>query len=294
MPRDRWSDDWRAFTASKPIPVEDGIATRKQRGAMADTWWSQRFITMLESFGLGGRMDRGRRYARKGQVMSIDVEPGTLHARVQGSRSEPYDVAISMRSPSAKQWNALTDVMNARVGFAARLLAGELPPELEATFDDVGVALFPASWRDMKAKCSCPDYGNPCKHIAAVLYVFADQLDDDPWLLLAWKGRSREELLQPLLTRSALARGTGTATAADGSALPDDHGLPPWWPLAPGGGEQRLGAAALGDLLTTPAEPADAVLARMDPIDLAVRGERLTTVLRPAYKAIGLLASPPG
>ncbi|HEX4976430.1 MAG TPA: hypothetical protein VFV40_01065, partial [Nocardioides sp.] len=79
MPRRRsWDDPWNRYPESRPIPTADGIATSKQRGAMASTWWSKRFTDVLESYGLGTRMQRGRRYARAGQVLSIDVTPGLL------------------------------------------------------------------------------------------------------------------------------------------------------------------------------------------------------------------------
>jgi uncharacterized Zn finger protein len=272
MPRDRWSD-WDDFPPSKPIAVEGGLATRKQRGAMADTWWSQRFVDMLESFGLGGRMERGRRYARKGQVISIDVEAGTLWSRVQGSRAEPYVVSIGVPAPTKAQWSMVIDTMAGRVGFVARLLAGEVPPDLETVFADAGVPLFPRTWNDVRADCSCPDFGNPCKHIAAVLYVFADQLDDDPWLLLEWMGRTREELLAPL-------RGKGGAAAGR-----VDHGLPPWWPLEPGRDHEGA-TTALDSALTTAADPPDAVLSRLEPLDVTVRGVPLPELLRTAYEAM--------
>lgn len=272
MPRERWSN-WNEFPPSKPIAVEGGLVTRKQRGAMAESWWSQRFVDMLESFGLGGRMERGRRYARKGQVLSIDVTPGTLHARVQGSRQTPYDVVIAIRTPTKPQWSKLIDAMSERVGFVARLLAGEIPPDLEAAFDDIGVPLFPPSWRDVRADCSCPDFGDPCKHVAAVLYVFADQLDDDPWLLLEWKGRTRDELLAPLRKKGGAANERA------------HHGLPPWWPLEPGR-DHEAATAMLDSALTAAADPADAVLARLEPIDVTVTGLQMRDLLAHAYPAM--------
>src|SRR3954449_5635080 len=198
MPRRRWDDPWQRYPASVPLPAEGGLATSRQRGAMAATWWSGRFVEVLESYGLGGRMQRGRRYARKGQVLSLQVDAGTMAAQVQGARRTPYLVTVALPAPTATQWSAIDAAMRAKVGFVARLLAGEVPPDLEDVFDAAGVALFPGRWEELRAKCSCPDWENPCKHIAAVLYVFADQLDTDPWLLLAWRGRTREQVLEPL------------------------------------------------------------------------------------------------
>ena len=228
MPRRSYDEDdddvygsgrWGGFPESKPIPVDGGVVTSKKRGAMAATWWSQRFTTVLESYGLGSRMQRGRRYARAGQVLSVEVASGRLAARVQGSRSRPYQVIAGLPAPTATQWERITDAMRAKVGFVARLLDGDMPPELEELFTATGVALFPKSYGALRAQCTCPDPENPCKHIAAVLYVFADRLDVDPWLLLAWRGRTRDQLLGPL---AQMATEAHAATVA------------PWWPFPPG------------------------------------------------------------
>lgn len=274
MPRRRWDDPWQKYPASKPLPAEGGLATSKQRGAMAETWWSRRFIEVLESYGLGARMQRGRRYARGGQVLSLDVRTATIAAQVQGSRRTPYLVTISLPEPTAQQWAAIDEAMRSKVGFVARLLAGEVPADLEAVFATAGVALFPQTWKELRADCSCPDWENPCKHIAAVLYVFADQLDRDPWLLLAWRGRTRDQVLEPL---------QGSA----GSATPGDD-VAPWWPF-PGGTMPPS-----GDLVTAEVRPADldrpdAVLDGLEQLDVLVARAPFRELIRPAYEQ--LLAS---
>lgn len=266
----RWDASWDRYPASKPLTAEGGIATRRQRGQMADTWWSKRFIDVLESYGLGARMQRGRRYARAGQVLSLDVEPGLIAAQVQGSRRTPYVVTIQTSQPSEVQWRKLDDAFRSRIGFVARLLAGELPPELEDVFADTGVQLFPTRWSELRARCNCPDSENPCKHIAAVLYVFADQLDTDPWLALAWRGRDREQLL------AALQPGSG----ADATAAP----LPAWWPLRPGLSLVTSIPRSVPD--ATPADPADRILTRLEPLDAAVGQTPVVELLRPVYEVL--------
>jgi uncharacterized Zn finger protein len=271
MPRFRSDDWWRYDESRGPLPA-DGLVTSKQRGAMAETWWSQRFVAMLESYGLGGRMQRGRRYARTGQVLSLEVMPAVLRAEVQGSRPTPYVVTIEYKPPSRQQWDAIEAVLAARVGFVARLLAGEVPPELEAVFADASVDLFPPTWSRLDARCNCPDWGNPCKHIAAVLYVFADQLDVDPWLLLAWRGRDRDALLSPIVTR-------GAATTT-----PRPPAITPWWPFA----DARLPELSGVDpaLVVDVPDPPDAVLRRLDPLPIAVRGTPIVDLLRAAYESV--------
>ena len=161
-------------------------------------------------------MERGRRYARQGQLVSFEVRPGIVLAQVQGSRRAPYVVTITVATVTDTQWAEVERTIASKLSFAAQLLAGEVPPELERVFDDVGVSLLPVRWGDLRAACSCPDDENPCKHIAAVLYVFADQLDDDPWLLLRWRGRTRDQVLRHL---------------ADAHDRPAE--VAPWWPLLP-------------------------------------------------------------
>jgi uncharacterized Zn finger protein len=277
-PRSSPPGDGRApwYEPSRPRPVEGGLATSKQRGAMAATWWSQRFVAVLESYGLGARMQRGRRYARQGQVIALDVDPGLLTAQVQGSRARPYRVEIAWPALGPASWAVVQSAFASRAGLAARLLAGEVPPDLEAVFESAGVPLFPRRWAHLRARCSCPDWENPCKHLAAVLYVFADQLDADPWLLLAWRGRDRAAVLAAL--RSGRTRR---------DARPPDDGLPVWWPLHAGAPAppERTADAALIDLDLVRPDRADAVLQRLDRLTVSVGPVPLTELLLPAYEA---------
>ena len=267
---DRWDDRWAGYAPSKPLAAKDGIATSKTRGAMAETWWSKRFVDVLESFGLGGRMTRGRAYARKGQVLSLDVAAGLLKAKVQGSRPTPYAVTVRIVVPSLKQWTKIDDALRSRMGYAARLLAGEVPNDLEDVFSAAGSALFPTRWTDLRATCSCPDWGDPCKHQAALLYVFADQLDRDPWRLLAWHGRSRDDIL---------ALFTGHASTGDNAVE-----IAPWWPLRPGAGPAP-GALPIAIPTGEPAIPAHAVLTRLGELDATANGSLVVDLLREAYRS---------
>lgn len=268
----RWNDPWRTFPSSRPIPVEGGLTTRRQRGAMAESWWSRRFVEVLESYGLGARMQRGRRYARTGQVMSLDISAGLLAAQVQGSRRTPYLVTIGVTTPTARQWRVIDKALGARVGLTADLLAGEVPPQLEEVFAEARTPLFPLHWADLRARCTCPDSANPCKHVAAVLYVFADRLDTDPWLLLEWRGRGRDDVLAAI----------GLATAAPHT----ESALPPWWPLRPGeplpDGTRHVAA----DLPPSSPARSDAVLRRLDDLDVSAWHDPATSFLGSLYTAL--------
>lgn len=265
----RW-DDWGRYPPSKPLPAEGGIASSKRRGPMAESWWSRRFTSVLESYGLGGRMQRGRRYARTGQVLDLDVQAGKLAAHVQGSRPTPYLVTIAVAEPTRAQWKRIDTAIHSKVGFVATLLSGEVPHELEEVFGGAGVALFPSRWSDLRTSCNCPDWGDPCKHIAAVLYVFADQLDSDPWLALAFRGRTREQVLGSL---------TPAAAASQAEAE-----VAPWWPFAPGPlpalPESELGAGAVA---ADPERP-DAVLDSLEVLPVEIGGVGFVELLRPLYR----------
>ena len=162
------------------------------------TWWSQRFIGVLESFGLGSRLDRGRRYARLGNVVELDVVSGAVHARVKGSRSDAYRVLIGVERLTDEEWARVCRSLSQRAMYLAQLLSGEMPEDVEDAFRGSRVSVFPKRPNDLQAMCNCPDDANPCKHIAAVLYVLAAVFDKDPFLVFAWRGRTREALIDEL------------------------------------------------------------------------------------------------
>jgi uncharacterized Zn finger protein len=186
--------DYRFFERSKPRKVKGGIKAQNKRGAFGTTWWAKRWIAVLESFDIGARLQRGRTYARGGQVISINVEKGEVTAKVQGSRPKPYDVTIQVKGLTDADWKKLAGALSKQALFAAKLLAGEMPQDIEQTFKDVGLSLFPTKLGDLKTDCSCPDDSNPCKHIAAVYYLLGEEFDRDPFLIFKLRGLSREEL----------------------------------------------------------------------------------------------------
>jgi len=147
---------------------------------------------------MGNRLQRGRGYARKGQVLSLQVDAGSVTARVQGSRSRPYRVRIGLQAFGKAQWAGLERELAGNAWYLATLLAGEMPDDIEDVFAGVGLSLFPASAGELSLDCSCPDWEVPCKHLAATFYLLAESFDDDPFRILAWRGRPREDLLDNL------------------------------------------------------------------------------------------------
>jgi uncharacterized Zn finger protein len=226
----------------------DGIRAKTQSGEFGETWWARRWVNVLESFGYGGRLARGRTYARGGAVVSLEIGRGNATARVQGSRPSPYTVRLSMPPLKDEQWDRAIDAMAEQAIVSAKLLAGEMPLEIEEAFAAAEVPLFPRSARDLATTCSCPDPANPCKHIAAVYYLLGERFDSDPFLLLQLRGRDKEQLIAALRARRA-------ESAAD-LELPDE-------PIV-----ER--APALAELLAafdTPAEPLGAIAPQIAPPD---------------------------
>jgi uncharacterized Zn finger protein len=195
----RW-DYWDYYEQKPAREVRGGIKAQSKRGAFGESWWAKRWIAVLESFDLGARLSRGRSYARKGQVMNVDISKGTVKAKVQGSSSRPYRITIEIKALAERDWKKLAQALSAEAVFAAKLLAGEMPQEIEQVFKRAGLSLFPAKLRDLETDCSCPDWSNPCKHIAAVYYLLGEEFDRDPFLLFRLRGMSREELIELLDT----------------------------------------------------------------------------------------------
>lgn len=191
----------------RPRKVDGGLRARSARGAIGRSWWSRRFLEVLESFALGTRLTRGRSYARAGQVLSLDITPGLVSAVVQGSRPQPYQVSIALPPFPAALWSRIEEELAGQAFFSARLLAGDLPDELEELFVAAGAPLFPAAVDELTQRCNCPDFAVPCKHLAATFYLLAEAFDADPFELLHWRGRSRAELLAELRARRVQATG---------------------------------------------------------------------------------------
>ncbi len=258
------------YPPSKPRAVDGGIKARSTRGAIAKTWWSERFIAVLEGMGMGGRLQRGRRYARAGQVVELNLGPGSVTATVQGSRPRPYRVRISVAAFDKGQWALLEQSLADKARYAAQLLAGEMPQDIEQVFADCGLPLFPARGRDLSMDCSCPDWEVPCKHLAAVCYLLAESFDDDPFRILAWRGRERADLLANLR-----ALRTDGSVAADGPvarARPLADCLDNFY-LAP----------EVGTAPAAPRLPVDSLLRQLPDVPVTVRGVALPELLRPAY-----------
>lgn len=180
------------------MPAPDGgIKIAQQIGS---TWWGKRWLGALGLFSVefGHRLERGRDYAQAGRVHQLRLEGPTVVASVTGSRPEPYEVRMSLDRIEDPTWEGVVEAMASRAAFIAALLAGEMPREIDQAFAQAGASLFPASEEDLWTSCTCPDWANPCKHVAACHYVLADLIDKDPFVLFDLRGRTREDVLGAL------------------------------------------------------------------------------------------------
>jgi uncharacterized Zn finger protein len=272
MPRD-FSD------YGRPIQVDGGIAVRAKRGQIGSQWWSRRFVDVLEQICDGGRLARGRTYARKGQVVDFSLGPGRVSGRVQGSRPQPYEVTIEIAAFGQAQWTSVTEALGAQALYRAALLAGEMPQEIVDLFAAHELPLFPDR---LDIRCNCPDWGVPCKHGSAVLYVLAEAFDDDPFLVLAWRGRDRDELLDAL-------RGTPEPLPEIDPLAVDDE------PLDARLADFYAPAVSLSRLRERPSRittPPELLLRALDPPPVKVRHIPVVDLLRPAYRSLGAPAEP--
>src|SRR6266704_2332339 len=278
-------DYWDYFESSRPIKVEGGIKTRSEHGAIGSTWWSKRWISVLESFNMGARLTRCRSYARQGQVLTIDVHPGQVKAKVQGSRPRPYNVEIHLKPLSDQDWDKVTDAMADQAIFAAKLLAGEMPTNIEEAFSVVQLSLFPTAARELETDCSCPDWANPCKHIAAVYYLLAERFDEDPFLIFKLRGRTKEQIIEILRHKRAASlpaesasptASTEAMSPAETTPLTED--LSTFWQLR-------------GDLSSFTVRPGvpqidKAILKRLGEAPFTVGKQNVTSLLAKAYEEV--------
>ncbi|AKB80412.1 SWF/SNF family helicase [Methanosarcina horonobensis HB-1 = JCM 15518] len=191
-------DGYGNYEPTKPIEVKGGIKAKSKRGGFARSWWAKCWIETLESFNIGARLSRGKSYARKGQVTSIKIEAGLVRAKVQGSDPTPYSVTIKVRTLTSSEWELLAEKLALRPIFAAKLLAGEMPEDIDSVFRETGLSLFPETLDDLETDCSCPDWSNPCKHIAAVYYLLGEEFDRDPFLIFKLRGVDMDDFMSIL------------------------------------------------------------------------------------------------
>jgi uncharacterized Zn finger protein len=289
--------------------------------AFAESWWGNAWVTALDEGALDpARLARGRTYADQGRVDAITVTPGLVLAYVHGSRARPYRVQLRLRTLDADEWDRFLDAAAEQPAHIAALLDRELPPALAGPGPGAGrgTRLLPGAG-ELEPRCSCPDFGHPCKHAAALCYQTARLLDEDPFVLLLLRGRGERDLLDALSRRSAAraaraAQEQGHEPAAfpgvrarDALAPrtlpplpaplppPPHPEQPPVYPGAPGGPDPFAldqlatdAAARAHALLTTGRDPVAELTLWQDAVRLAAArpGSGLTAATRALYASL--------
>jgi len=180
----------------KQPPPKHGIKVQR----IGATWWGQRWIEALEHLSREylSRLGRGRVYARDGRVHDLSIAPGLVKALVTGSEIEPYAVRLRIAVLPPASWQKAIEAMSKQAVFAAELLSGRMPKSIDEAFRAAGHSLFLVKQREIEADCTCDDWNNPCKHVAAVHYVLGEAFDKDPFLLFELRGRTRVQVLGAL------------------------------------------------------------------------------------------------
>ena len=191
-------------------------ATPQPPAAQEDAWWVQQWVDLLNSYRFKKRLERGRNYARQGNILSLEFTESKVHATVQGTATEPYQLSIWIERFTDEDWGFVIDTLGEKALYSAQLLAGEMPDSIEAVFTSNGLSLFPFTLSDVKSRCSCPDPKNPCKHIAAVYYQLGDFFREDPFVLFQLRGRTKEQILEAL--RQKRQQAIGESATAEASA----------------------------------------------------------------------------
>jgi uncharacterized Zn finger protein len=217
-----------------------------------------RFVAVLESLGMASRLRQGRLAARAGHVLSMSLSTSVVVAQVQDG-AKTHRCRIGIKAFTKPEWVSVENALAAQALYTARLLAGEVPYEM---FADLGLRLFPDDQRELAMDCTCDTWDMPCAHLAAVCHLLAEMFDQDPFQALAWRGRGRDELLSRL---GELRRPTRETAPVKG-----------FWRL-----QQPVAVAAAEHV-----ERPDAVLDELAALPLELRGERITDLLRPAYRQL--------
>ncbi len=180
---------------------------------IARTFWGEAWCKNLESYSdYANRLPRGRTYVRNGSVVDLQIARGQVDAIVSGS--DIYKVAIQITATNKQAWSQIKNECSGSIDSLMDLLQGRFAESVMAKLTRQDGGLFPRP-REIKFRCSCPDWASMCKHVAAVLYGIGTRLDDDPELLFVLRGVDHLELIAEASTSSQLESAlTGSSVTA--------------------------------------------------------------------------------
>src|SRR5262249_10883485 len=180
---------------------------------IARSFWGKGWCDHLESFSdYANRLPRGRTYVRNGSVCHLDIRPGRIEAIVSGS--ELYNIVIRIKELQAATWTSIKNTCSGRIGSMLELLQGKLSDQVMAIVTDRHHGLFPQPG-EIILDCSCPDWADMCKHVAAVLYGVGSRLDSQPELLFLLRDVDAQELIAAEMALPDAAAVTAGDTLAD-------------------------------------------------------------------------------
>jgi uncharacterized Zn finger protein len=253
---------------------------------MTERRWSVPFVEMLESLRMPAEFQAGRRYQRAGNVRSLRISSSLAAAVVHDDDGATYRTRVAVRTFSGADWRRIERALAEQAIYAARLLAGELPDDLDKVLGRLGLSLFPQDLPEVALDCSCTSRPVPCRHLTATWYALAESFDTDPFGILAWRGRGRDELLERLRALRTEAR----------PAEPDPAALAPETPSFADAHSSRSPAGVFwtaGPRLPRPPGPdggaahrPDALLDQLEPLELTVGQYQVADLLRTAYRAM--------
>jgi uncharacterized Zn finger protein len=237
---------------------------------------------MFESLGMGARFARGRRDARAGHVRHLSISSSLAVAQVRGP-DEPlaHRARIAVRAFGAAEWARIEDELATEARHTADLLAGRMPADIDAVVARAGLQLLPLSIGEIAMDCACERWPMPCAHLAAACYALAASFDTDPFGVLAWRGRGRDELLERLRQLRGAASVPQAVEAARGLDLAT------FWGGTPTDAPPAAATPAFPDAPPVMYRRRDSLLDQVDPLPLAVDGKPVVELLRPAYQAMG-------
>jgi uncharacterized Zn finger protein len=239
---------------------------------MTERRWSEPFITMLEALRMPTQFQAGRRLFRAGHVQYLSISSSLAAALVRDDDDQTYRTRVAVRTFRPADWRAIERVLAGRAIHAARLLSGQLPEDLDQILASFGLDLFPQELDEIALDCPCPSWQVPCRHLAATCYAMAESFDTDPFTILAWRGRGRDDLLQRLRTLRAVPGPSAEAPVEPATVAG-------FWTAGP-----RLAPDPGVDGVARPRP--DAVLDQLEPLDLTVGRYQVTDLLRTAYREI--------
>lgn len=237
----------------RPRRVYNGVKLRSKDGPDLSSWAAQRWMRLVETCAPGDQLAEGVQYAKLGQTRTLDVQPGVITARVQGRMPDSYSTAVRLPKFQPEHWEQILAAMTAQARYAATLLAGDLPTNIEDLFIPLGLKLFPTDPSEVAVSCTCdiargiaqppppapvPPPGQPappppppaptapvvpipwCKHVCCIMVLLADRFSADPFLIFTLRGMPGADLLERLAQRRAVAGATQAPSGASPIYLP--------------------------------------------------------------------------